>query len=113
MADRVRCDLVVNEGGGDSFEYDGRRIYLVETGEKGVFRFTLTGAYDEGRRAAADPARLEDSKPAAGTSSTAAVEPRLKGARAMFRHREVASGACLALSGFISRRTGKPHGKCR
>src|SRR4051794_31042840 len=42
MADRVRCDFVVNEGGGDSFEYDGRRVYLVETGEKGVFRFTLT-----------------------------------------------------------------------
>ena len=42
MADRVRCDFVVNEGGGDSFSYDGRRVYLVETGEKGVFRFTLT-----------------------------------------------------------------------
>jgi acetylornithine deacetylase/succinyl-diaminopimelate desuccinylase-like protein len=42
MKDRVRCDFVVNEGGGDSFEYDGRRVYLVETGEKGVFRFTLT-----------------------------------------------------------------------
>jgi acetylornithine deacetylase/succinyl-diaminopimelate desuccinylase-like protein len=38
----VRCDLVVNEGGGDSFEYDGRRLYLVEIAEKGVFRFTLT-----------------------------------------------------------------------
>ena len=42
MPDRVRCDFVVNEGGGDSFDYDGRRIYLVEVGEKGVFRFTLT-----------------------------------------------------------------------
>jgi acetylornithine deacetylase/succinyl-diaminopimelate desuccinylase-like protein len=42
MPDRVRCDLVVNEGGGDSFEFDGRRLYLVEIAEKGVFRFTLT-----------------------------------------------------------------------
>src|SRR3954462_15909789 len=42
MADRVRCDFVVNEGGGDSFEHEGRRVYVVETGEKGVFRFTLT-----------------------------------------------------------------------
>ena len=42
MPDRVRCDMVVNEGGGDSFSLDGRRIYLVEIAEKGVFRFTLT-----------------------------------------------------------------------
>jgi acetylornithine deacetylase/succinyl-diaminopimelate desuccinylase-like protein len=32
----------VNEGGGDSFSFRDRRIYLVEIGEKGVFRFTLT-----------------------------------------------------------------------
>src|SRR3954467_4245943 len=42
MPDRVRCDLVVNEGGGDSFEFGGKRRYLVEVAEKGVFRFTLT-----------------------------------------------------------------------
>jgi acetylornithine deacetylase/succinyl-diaminopimelate desuccinylase-like protein len=42
MPDRVRCDFVVNEGGGNSFELDGRRLYLVEIAEKGVFRFTLT-----------------------------------------------------------------------
>jgi acetylornithine deacetylase/succinyl-diaminopimelate desuccinylase-like protein len=42
MADKVRCDVVVNEGGGSSFEFDGKRRYLVEVGEKGVFRFTLT-----------------------------------------------------------------------
>jgi acetylornithine deacetylase/succinyl-diaminopimelate desuccinylase-like protein len=40
--DRVRCDLVVNEGGGDYFEFDGRRLYEVCVAEKGVFRFTLT-----------------------------------------------------------------------
>jgi acetylornithine deacetylase/succinyl-diaminopimelate desuccinylase-like protein len=42
MPDKVRCDFVVNEGGGASFEFDGRRLYLVEIAEKGVFRFTLT-----------------------------------------------------------------------
>jgi acetylornithine deacetylase/succinyl-diaminopimelate desuccinylase-like protein len=42
MPDRVRCDLVVNEGGGDAFEFASRRHYLVEIAEKGVFRFTLT-----------------------------------------------------------------------
>src|SRR3954452_16143991 len=42
MPDRVRCDLVVNEGGGPSFSLGDKRYYLVEIGEKGVFRFTLT-----------------------------------------------------------------------
>jgi acetylornithine deacetylase/succinyl-diaminopimelate desuccinylase-like protein len=40
--DKVRADLVVNEGAGASFEYGGRRIYPVCVAEKGVFRFTLT-----------------------------------------------------------------------
>src|SRR3954454_22933571 len=39
MPDRVRCDVVVNEGGGDSFMLDGRRVYGVCVAEKGVFRF--------------------------------------------------------------------------
>ena len=38
--DKVRADLVVNEGAGESFEYDGRRVYGVCVAEKGVFRFT-------------------------------------------------------------------------
>jgi acetylornithine deacetylase/succinyl-diaminopimelate desuccinylase-like protein len=40
--DKVRCDYVVNEGGGHAFEYEGRAVYLVEVAEKGTFRFTLT-----------------------------------------------------------------------
>jgi acetylornithine deacetylase/succinyl-diaminopimelate desuccinylase-like protein len=40
--DRVRCDLLLNEGAGQVFNYDGRRSYGVCCGEKGVFRFTLT-----------------------------------------------------------------------
>src|SRR2546423_6540036 len=39
--DKVRCDLVVNEGGGDSFGTNGNRLYGVEVAEKGVFRFAL------------------------------------------------------------------------
>jgi acetylornithine deacetylase/succinyl-diaminopimelate desuccinylase-like protein len=42
VPDKVRCDYVVNEGGGSSFEFDGRRVYTVGVAEKGVFRFTLT-----------------------------------------------------------------------
>ena len=40
--DLVRCDMVVNEGAGEVFEFDGRRIYGVCVAEKGVFRFSLT-----------------------------------------------------------------------
>jgi acetylornithine deacetylase/succinyl-diaminopimelate desuccinylase-like protein len=39
--DKVRADLVVNEGGGDSFEVGGRRYYPLCVGEKGVSRFWL------------------------------------------------------------------------
>jgi acetylornithine deacetylase/succinyl-diaminopimelate desuccinylase-like protein len=40
--EKVRCDLLVNEGGGGFFEYAGRRCYGVCCAEKGVFRFTVT-----------------------------------------------------------------------
>ncbi len=40
--DKVRADIVVNEGAGEVFEYKGRRIYGVCVAEKGVFRFTLS-----------------------------------------------------------------------
>jgi len=40
--EKVRCDLLVNEGGGAVFEYAGRRCYGVCCAEKGVFRFTLS-----------------------------------------------------------------------
>jgi acetylornithine deacetylase/succinyl-diaminopimelate desuccinylase-like protein len=40
--DLVRCDYLLNEGGGESMEVDGERAYALCVGEKGVFRFTLT-----------------------------------------------------------------------
>jgi len=40
--DKVRCDVVVNEGGGQPFDFDGRRLHTVCVAEKGVFRFTLS-----------------------------------------------------------------------
>jgi acetylornithine deacetylase/succinyl-diaminopimelate desuccinylase-like protein len=39
--EKVRCDLLVNEGGGAVFEYNGRRCYGVCCAEKGVFRFSV------------------------------------------------------------------------
>lgn len=40
--EKVRCDMLLNEGGGEVFEYDGRRRYGVCCAEKGIFRFTIT-----------------------------------------------------------------------
>src|SRR5438105_756480 len=40
--EKLRCDLLINEGGGSLFEYAGRRCYGVCCAEKGVFRFTIT-----------------------------------------------------------------------
>jgi acetylornithine deacetylase/succinyl-diaminopimelate desuccinylase-like protein len=55
--DKVRSDLVVNEGAGEVLEYDGRRLYGVCVAEKGVFRFTLT---TEGRAGHASIPRIGD-----------------------------------------------------
>jgi acetylornithine deacetylase/succinyl-diaminopimelate desuccinylase-like protein len=55
--DRVRCDLVVNEGGGDYFEFGDRRLYQLCVAEKGVFRFTLT---TQGRAGHASMPRIGD-----------------------------------------------------
>jgi acetylornithine deacetylase/succinyl-diaminopimelate desuccinylase-like protein len=40
--EKVRCDLLLNEGGGAVFEYEGKRRYGVCCAEKGVFRFTVS-----------------------------------------------------------------------
>jgi acetylornithine deacetylase/succinyl-diaminopimelate desuccinylase-like protein len=38
----VRCDMLLNEGGGEVFTYGGRRHYGVCCAEKGIFRFNVT-----------------------------------------------------------------------
>jgi acetylornithine deacetylase/succinyl-diaminopimelate desuccinylase-like protein len=40
--DLVRCDYLLNEGGGECVEVDGAAAMTMCVGEKGVFRFTLT-----------------------------------------------------------------------
>jgi acetylornithine deacetylase/succinyl-diaminopimelate desuccinylase-like protein len=42
VPDKVRCDLIVNEGAGEVLDFGGQRFYTVVVGEKGVFRFKLT-----------------------------------------------------------------------
>lgn len=39
--DAVRCDMIVNEGAGEMARFDGRRLFTLAVGEKGVFRFRL------------------------------------------------------------------------
>jgi acetylornithine deacetylase/succinyl-diaminopimelate desuccinylase-like protein len=46
--DAVRCDMLLNEGGGEVFEYEGNRRYGVCCAEKGVFRFTITAHGEAG-----------------------------------------------------------------
>jgi acetylornithine deacetylase/succinyl-diaminopimelate desuccinylase-like protein len=57
VPEKVRCDLVVNEGGGEHIELDGRRVYGVCVAEKGVFRFKLI---TEGRAGHASIPRIGD-----------------------------------------------------
>ena len=40
--EKVRCDMLLNEGGGAVFDYAGRRRYGVCCAEKGVFRFIVS-----------------------------------------------------------------------
>jgi acetylornithine deacetylase/succinyl-diaminopimelate desuccinylase-like protein len=44
----VRSDFVVNEGGGGRIEVDGRRLYTLSLGEKGIFRVRLTATGEAG-----------------------------------------------------------------
>jgi len=69
--ERVRADLVVNEGAGAVIEYAGRRVYPVCVAEKGVFRFTVT---TEGRAGHA-------SVPGNGDNALAKLAPLLMAMR--------------------------------
>ncbi len=50
-ADKVRCDMLLNEGAGDSFQYGDRRYYGVCCAEKGIFRFNITAHGQAGHAA--------------------------------------------------------------
>src|SRR5215218_5837949 len=39
--DKVRCDFIINEGGGDSVDFEGQKVYFGGVAEKGVFRFSI------------------------------------------------------------------------
>ena len=46
--DAVRCDMLLNEGAGEVFEFGGRRRFGVACAEKGIFRFNLNAAGEAG-----------------------------------------------------------------
>jgi acetylornithine deacetylase/succinyl-diaminopimelate desuccinylase-like protein len=46
--DAVRCDMLLNEGAGEVFEFGGRRRYGVCCAEKGIYRFTITAHGEAG-----------------------------------------------------------------
>src|SRR4051794_15531146 len=55
--DKVRADFIVNEGGGESVELGGRRLYVLSVGEKGIFRMKLRA---HGRAGHASVPRIGD-----------------------------------------------------
>ena len=55
--EKVRCEYLVNEGGGGILDYGDRRLVCLGCGEKGIFRFAL---HTEGIAAHASMPRLGD-----------------------------------------------------
>ena len=89
--DKVRCEMVVNEGAGLAIEFAGRRFFTLSVGEKGVFRFRLR------TRGVAGHASL----PAVGDNALLKLAPlleRLRGSRRRSRHRtrRCSSSCCSA-----------------
>jgi acetylornithine deacetylase/succinyl-diaminopimelate desuccinylase-like protein len=87
--DKVRCDLLLNEGGGESFEYDGRRMYGVCVAEKGIFRFRLT----------ANGAAGHASLPKTGDNALLKLGPALTKLAASEMSFHVTAGPAAMLSG--------------
>ncbi|HWE32729.1 MAG TPA: M20/M25/M40 family metallo-hydrolase [Solirubrobacteraceae bacterium] len=87
--DKVRCDLLLNEGGGEQFEYGGLRRYGVCCAEKGIFRFKLTA------RGAAGHASL----PRTGDNALLKLAPALAKVAAAGPSFELTEGPAALLQG--------------
>ncbi|MBV9335300.1 MAG: M20/M25/M40 family metallo-hydrolase [Solirubrobacterales bacterium] len=101
--DRVRCDMLLNEGGGEVFEFGGRRRYGVCCAEKGIFRFKLTAHGDAGHA----------SLPRTGDNALLKLGPvleRIAGAQPSFELTE-APAALLRGLGFDSGDPAKALGR--
>jgi acetylornithine deacetylase/succinyl-diaminopimelate desuccinylase-like protein len=90
--DRVRCDMLINEGAGECFDWDGGRHYGVCCGEKGLYRFRVTA------RGIAGHASL----PKTGDNALLKLGPvlgRLAEAPSSFEMTEVAEALIASLGG--------------
>jgi acetylornithine deacetylase/succinyl-diaminopimelate desuccinylase-like protein len=91
-ADRVRCDMLLNEGAGEAFTWDGGRHYGVCCGEKGLFRFRVTAHGTAGHA----------SLPRAGDNALLKLGPvldRLAAAASSFEMTDVAEALIASLGG--------------
>ncbi len=87
--DKVRSDLLINEGGGQVFEYGGRRYYGVCCAEKGIFRFMVTATGAAGHA----------SLPRTGDNALLKLGPVLQRLAAAEPSFEVTEGPAALLSG--------------
>jgi acetylornithine deacetylase/succinyl-diaminopimelate desuccinylase-like protein len=93
--EKVRCEMVVNEGAGLAFGFGGRRYFPVAIGEKGVFRFLLR------TRGVAGHASL----PGVGDNALLKLAPLLERLRSQ-PPRETTEDTAL----FLERLLGEPAG---
>ena len=76
----VRCDYVLNEGGGEFIEAAGRRIYLLSVGEKGTAQFKLKFSGDAGHASTPLVGRNAVAELARAISALLAYEPKVHAA---------------------------------
>jgi acetylornithine deacetylase/succinyl-diaminopimelate desuccinylase-like protein len=90
--DRARCDMLINEGAGECFSWDGGRHYGVCCGEKGLYRFRVTAHGTAGHA----------SLPKMGDNALLKLGPvlaRLAEAPSSFEMTEVAEALIASLGG--------------
>jgi acetylornithine deacetylase/succinyl-diaminopimelate desuccinylase-like protein len=95
--EKVRADLVINEGGGPCFEIEGRRLYTLCVGEKGVWRFRLRTHGKAGH----------GSVPSLGDNALLKLAPLLEGMRDQPPPESTEAGVAF-LSGVLERDLGDP-----
>ena len=115
--DKVRCDYLVNEGGGGIIEYDGRRLYCLGCAEKGVFRFALhtEGVAAHGVDAAARrqrPAQARADAPAL-RRAPAELPPDHRAARVPRGDRRAPAGEDDAAAALERRARASSRASCR
>ena len=95
--EKVRADLVINEGGGPCFEIEGRRLYTMCVGEKGVWRFHLRTQGKAGH----------GSVPSLGDNALLKQAPLLERMRDQPPPEPTEAGIAF-LEGVLDRRLGEP-----